>query len=159
MKATSFSPIPTARLLGAASEWRAEEVYETECPESVLETIRDEAGDDEVGEIKRIPMESGAVYLAEIHRVGPRKRILHIAADGALLKVVDELGLRDLPRSVKSAISPLLSGEARFDCADRVVGSGRTEFHVDLDLVDDIDLHIVLGEGGEILRRCEEGDF
>ena len=28
MKATPFSPIPTARLLGVASDWRAEEVFE-----------------------------------------------------------------------------------------------------------------------------------
>lgn len=159
MKATPFSPIPTARLLGVASDWRAEEVFETQCPEAVLDTIHEQVGEDRVGEIKRIPMESGAVYLAEIHRAGPRKRILHIAADGTLLKVVDELGLRELPRRVKSAITPFLDGETRFDCADRVTGSGRIEFHLDFDLEDDVDLHLVVGEGGEILRRYEEGDF
>jgi hypothetical protein len=159
MKATSFSPIPTARLFGAASGWRAEEVFETQCPEAVLDTIELQVGDGRVGEIKRIPMESGAVYLAEILREGPRKRVLHIAADGTLLEVVDELGLRDLPRRVKSAITPLLDGGIRFDCADRVTGHGRMEFHVDLDLEDDVDLHLVVGEGGEILRRYEEGDF
>ena len=41
----------------------------------------------------------------------------------------------------------------------RVISENRTEYHVDFDLIDEVDLHLVIGEGGEILRHREEADF
>lgn len=159
MKSATVPMIPVTRRGGLAPVQIAEEIQPRQCPEAVMDTILDHLGKGNLEEIKRIPMESGVLYLAEIDLPGRRKRTLQISVDGTLLKTIDGIHLGDLPRRVKSALDPFLTVATHFDSADRIVSLGKTEFHVDLDLVDDVDLHLVLGEGGEILRHREVADF
>ncbi len=159
MKKTTILALAAALLGGVASGLSAEGIPLKECPEPVRKTIRDHLGMGRIDEIKTIRVENRVLYLAEIDLPGKRERKLHVGGDGTLLKLVEEIRPGDLPRPVKSAIDPFLTKGTRFDGIDRVTAAGKTEYHVELDLVDDVDLHLVLGENGEILRRREEADF
>lgn len=130
-----------------------------QCPESVARTIRGQLGSGRVDGIRTLRSHNRLQYLAEIDLPEDRERQLHIDGDGTLLSVIDDCPLGELPRRVKSALVPFLGEGNRFDHAGRVTGSGHTEYHVEVDLPDDVELLLVFGEGGEILRRREEGDF
>lgn len=159
MKKTTILALAAALLGGVASGLSAEGIPLKECPEPVIKTIRDHLGLGRIDEIKTIRVKNRILYLAEIDLPGKRERKLHVGGDGTLLKLVEEIRPGDLPRPVKSAIDPFLAKGTRFDGIDRVTAEGKTEYHVELDLADDVDLLLVLGENGEILRRREEADF
>ncbi|MBL9161072.1 MAG: hypothetical protein JNJ70_26560 [Verrucomicrobiales bacterium] len=159
MKKTSLHALAATLLGGVSSVLLADEIPLSQCPEPVRETIRGNTGLGRIDEIKTIRMENRVLYLAEIDLPGKRERKLHIAGDGALLKMIEEIRPGDLPRKVKSTMDTFLAPGGRFDSADRVTAGGKVEYHVDLDLADDVDLHLVIDENGGILRRREEADF
>lgn len=150
----------SATLLGSTyTSVRAEGVSLKQCPESVRKTIHHHAQPGRIDGINAVHAKDRLLYVAEIERPGKGERTLHVGGDGALLRIVDEIRLGDLPKPVKAALHPFLGEGNRFDGADRVVAGDATEYHVDFDLIDEVDLHLVIGEGGKILRHREEADF
>lgn len=143
---------------GVSPELVAREIPLSQCPDPVREMIREHTGFGRVDEIKTIRTENRILYVAEIELPGQRERKLHVSGDGTLLKMVEDVRQGDLPRPVKAAIAPFLTPGVRFDSADRVTQSGRAEYHVEIDLADETDLHLVLDESGGILRRHENAD-
>lgn len=158
MKTQSTYALAANLLGGVTYGLFAEDVPLNQCPDQVLKTIKGNAGPGRIDEIKAIRRRSRVLYQAEID-LGQRERMLHVDNDGTLLNVFDEVRLGELPRRVKSAMEPFLTPGSRFDSAGRVTEGGATEYHVDLDLEDDVDLHLVLSESGGILRHREEADF
>ena len=159
MKTKSIHALAATLLGGFSSGLHAEDISLKHCPERVRETIQDNLGVGRIDDIKVIRMQNRVLYLAEIDLPGNRERKIHIGGDGTLLKVVEELRLGDLPRQVKLTIETFLTPGADFESAARVTAAGKTEYHVELELAGDVDLHLVLNENGEILRRRELADF
>lgn len=159
MKKQTILTLAATLLGGVATGLRAEGIPPKQCPEPVWRTIRDHLGRGRLDEVKTISKNGRMLYLAEIELPGNRERMLHVGGDGTLLKFVEAIRLKELPRPVQSALDPFLANTTRFDGADRVTSGSGTEYHLDLELVDDVDLHLVLGERGEVLRRREEADF
>lgn len=71
------------------------------------------------------------------------------------------LGFSDLPRAVRQTLDPfLLAGRNQFDSANRLTEGKHILYHVGLRREDDsVDVHLLFGERGEILRRAEFADF
>lgn len=159
LKTKPMFTLAATLLGGVAASLQAEEIPLKQCPEPVVKTIKSQLGLGHLDEIKTVRAEGRILYLAEIDLPGARERKLHVGDDGTLLKVVEEVPLGDLPRSVKSTLEPFLAGRNRFDSADRVTSPDRTDYYVEVDLSDDRDLQLIIAEGGEILRRREVGDF
>ncbi|MBL9160032.1 MAG: hypothetical protein JNJ70_21300 [Verrucomicrobiales bacterium] len=150
----------SANLLGSTfTSVRAEGIPLKHCPEPVRRTIDHHARPGRVDGVNAVHAKDRLLYVVEVERPGAGERMLHVSGEGDLLRIVDEIGLRDLPRPVKAALHPFLGEGNRFEGADRVTWDQRTEYHVDFDLSDEVDLHLVIGESGEILRHREEADF
>ncbi len=66
--------------------------------------------------------------------------------------------LRQCPSPVVDTIKSQL-GPGRIDGIQTVRADSRRLYLAEIDLPDDVDLLLVIGERGEILRRREEGDF
>ncbi len=161
MKAHSL-PALAAVVLGvgiAASNLHAQSIPLKQCPEPVVRTIQDQLGPGRVDKIKKIQIEGRVLYLVKIDLPGRRDRRLHIGGDGILLKTTDKIRFEDLPPAVRQALEPFLAARGRFDEAARVTASDQTEYHVEIDLPGGVDLHLVIGENGEILRRFEDSVF
>lgn len=159
MKTQTILTLAATLLGGVATGLHAEGIATKQCPEPVWRTIRDHLGKGRLDEVKTFSKDGRVLYHAEIELPGNRERMLHVGDDGTLLKLIEAIRLRELPRPVQSALDPFLANSTRFDGADRVLAGGKTEYHLDLELVDDVDLHLVLGERGEVLRHREEADF
>lgn len=154
---------PPQRLLtlfnGLPVEQFYEEIPADDCPGVVIDTVLDNL---ESGTIERILTSRGRhrpFYFVELSLNGKLDRRLQIAEDGTLLGRVDEMPESELPSTVKSAVTEFLDAGARFDTADHVFTSDREEFHVELDLGNNLDLHLFLDESGMLLRQHEVGDY
>ncbi len=148
---TLFSGLPVERVF--------KEISVEECPGSVLETVQRslESGHIErvlVGRASRRPCYFVEVEISENHATK-----LQISDDGTLVSQVDAMRESELPRTVKTAVTDFLKAGARFDTADHVLTTESEEFHVELDLGDNLDLHLFLDESGVVLRQHEVGDF
>lgn len=159
MKSHSSLPFASALLSAVSEGLHAERVALSDCPETVLATIRRHASTDQVGDIGTIHRKDRTFYLVEIDHPDYGLRRLQIASDGAIYSVADGVGVSGLPAPVRSAVDCYLSSGARFDAADRVSTSGMHKYHVELDIGDNVDLHLFLDEGGAVLRRHEVADF
>ncbi len=159
MNAPAMPSLPilvAAVLLGAAAtSLSAQSVSLKQCPAPVAATIDSQTGPGRADKIKMIQVENRVLYLVKIKLPGRRDRKLHVAGDGTLLKVVDEIRLEDLPPAVRQALAPYLAGRGRFDEAERILVSEKIEYHVEVDLPGGVDLHLFFGEDGELLRRFE----
>lgn len=66
----------------------------------------------------------------------------------------------ELPNAVRSMLNPfLLAGRNHFHRANRLNAGDHILYHIGLRRDDGVDLHLLFGEHGEILRRAEEADF
>ncbi len=136
-----------------------EEISAGDCPPNVVDTVLDCL---DSGSIERILTARGRhrpFYFVEISLSGDLERRLQIFEDGTLLSRVDQMRESELPHTVKSTVTDFLDAGARFDTADHVLTSDSEEFHVELDLGDDLDLHLFLDERGVLLRQHEVGDY
>ena len=99
--------------------------------------------------------------LSEYSKVADERveRRLQISAEGSLLSQGDRIRESELPKTVKTAMNEFIAAGARFDGADHVLTTEREEFHIELDLGDDRDLHLFLDDRGVLLRQHEVGDF
>ena len=150
----------SANLLGSTfTSVRAEGISLKQCPESVRETIHYHSQPGRIDGVNAVRAKGRLLYVAEIERPGAGERTLHVSGDGALLRIVDEVRLRDLPRPVKAALHPFLGDGNRFDSADKVTASGKVEYHLEFDLPGRVELELVLSESGEVISRREEADF
>lgn len=146
-----FSGLPVERVF--------EEISLEHCPEEVLETVENNL---DSGQIERVFVGRASrrpCYFVDVEISGNHATKLQISEDGTLLSQVDGMRESELPRTVQTAVTDFLRAGARFDTADHVLTSGREEFHVELDLGDNLDLHLFLDESGVVLRQHEVGDY
>lgn len=135
------------------------EISLEDCPPEVLAAVD---GCFESGRVERILVGRASrrpCFFVEVALAENRVSKLQISEDGELLSRVDGMGKSDLPRTVKSAMTDFLNAGARFDAADRVFTPDHEEFHIELDLGDNLDLHLFLDDRGVLLRQHEVGDF
>ncbi|MEM1441073.1 MAG: hypothetical protein AAGF67_01945 [Verrucomicrobiota bacterium] len=132
---------------------------EEDCPEAVAKVARKFAGKGRIERILKSRRKRRAAFHVEIALNNRLERSLQISEDGKLLSQVDRIRESELPVTVKNAVTGFLEEGARFDGADFVRTSESEEFHVELDLGDDLDLHLFLDEDGALLRQHEVGDF
>jgi len=159
MKSHSTFPISTVLLSGVAPGPHTTGIPLADCPAPVRDIVLDHLQSGRIVTIQEVRRQRRALYLVEIDLPGARVRKLQVTADGSVFAIADEIRVSDLPRPVQSALDSFLTSGARFDTAERVSASGEREYHVELDLGDEVDLHLFLDEGGEVLRRHEVADF
>ena len=121
--------------------------------------IQENLGGGHVDDLKVIRIDDRLLYIVEIDLPGPRKRKLHIAGDGTLLKMVDKMRLQDLPPPIRATMEPVLASRGRLDGADRLTADGKVEYHIDFDMPGRVELQLILSETGEVISRREETDF
>ena len=146
-----FSGLPFERIF--------EEVSLEECPEMVAESIERHLSS---GRIERILAARGGrrpYFFVEVALADRHVCKLQISEEGVLISRVDGIRRSELPETVRSTVTHFLKAGARFDAADRVCTSVSEEFHIELDLGNNLDLHLFLDERGVVLRRHEVGDF
>lgn len=148
---TLFSGLPVDQVF--------EEITLEDCPPCVLDTVYVTFESAPVEKVLAGRSHRNACYIVEVKISNTHVSKLQISGDGFLLSRLDGLRESELPRTVQSTVTDFLEAGARFDTADRVYTSNSKEFHVELHLEDNLDLHLFLDESGALLRQHEVGDF
>ncbi len=157
--------IPLALLLTAATllcdpaSLCAKDIPYRKLGSVVQKTIGENLAGGHVDEIKVIRIDDRTLYVVEIDLPGRRERKIHIAGDGKLLKIVDELRPHDLPQGVRATIDATLSRGGRLESVDRITIDGKVEYHLELDLPKGVELNLIVDESGLVLSRTEESKF
>ncbi len=157
------SHFPPSRLIPLFSGLPIEQIFEEisfdECPHKVLDSVSKCVPS---GRIARILVERASrryLFFVEVELPGNRECKLQISDDGELHSRIDGMRKSELPQIVNSTVTHFLKAGARFDTAERVFTVLSEEFHVQLDLGNNLDLHLFLDQSGALLRRHEVGDY
>ncbi len=146
-------------LLGTAFSLRADNEIELEkCPANVQETIRANARDGKVDEVKKITIDDRTLYVAEIDLPGRRDDLkMLVGSDGKLIKTREEIDLADAPTAVREAAAKLVpAGGELDDGVDREVTDGKTIYSLEIDRHKAPDLDVLIAEDGTLINQTED---
>ena len=146
-------------VLATAFSLRADDDLELEqCPADVQKTIRANARDGKVEEVKSITIDDLTLYVAEIDLPGRRDDLkVLVGSDGKLIKTREEIDLADAPTAVREAAAKLVpAGGELDDGVSREVTDAKTVYALEIDRPKVPDLDVVIAEGGTLISQTED---
>lgn len=138
-------------LLSTAAISRAVDVRLEDCPTAVQDTIRANTKGGRITEIEFQP--ASGRYQVDVDLSRQRDRDLTINASGVLLRIDEDVSLRQVPPQVRRAINKLRAGGGRIDDLDRETTGARVVFRVEIEFTGDRDLNALLAKNGRVLKR------
>ena len=133
----------------------AREIALDQCPQPVRATIEANARGQLVDEIDWGTRDGRDVYVAEIDLPGDLDLKIHVAPDGQLLKIREELVLADAPQEIRSALSTF---EGTVDDLTRETEGSNVTYVAEIDRRGQPDLKLVLDAAGRVTRQYEDRD-
>lgn len=134
----------------------AAELTLDQCPAAVQETIRKNQRGGRIDEIESHQVEGKTLYVAEVDLPDRKDLKMHIAADGTLIKLREDLALADLPSTVRAVVNQHLGG-GRVDDVEKEVAGETTTYQVEIDHSGTTpDLRLWISAGGELLQKKED---
>ncbi|MES2705227.1 MAG: hypothetical protein V4726_01375 [Verrucomicrobiota bacterium] len=125
-------------------------------PEPVRAAVLKAAGEGRVDEVKTTTADQKTIYLVEIDLKDDRDLDLRVAADGQILKSVEEIQLGAAPEAVRAALEKLAGATAQVDDVKKVTKDGKVTWHAELDRTGTPDTHVRLDAQGVVLEKKEE---
>ncbi|WAC19737.1 hypothetical protein OVA24_21190 [Luteolibacter sp. SL250] len=129
-----------------------------QCPPAVQDMIQKNLRSGKLDDIERKHYGNRSIYVAEIDLPGrddDNDLELHIAEDGGMLKLIEDINVKDTPSAVTDA---LRSFGGKVDDIDRVEVDGQVTYHAEIDRENDHDLDVVVAADGKIIRETRDDD-
>lgn len=144
-------------LISLAGHAVAAEVRLADCPAAVQATIQQNSRDGRIDEIESYSIQGKMLYVAEVELAADRDLKIHVAADGALVKIREDSTLAEAPEAVRKAVEAKLAGGIADDVDKETVGQTVT-YHVEIDRKGAADLELTIDSAGKILSETEDRD-
>ncbi len=128
------------------------------CPAAIRKVIEEKSEGGHVDEVRVNEVEGKMLYRVEIERPEDHDLELYLAADGEILRTIDEVPLAELPEAVREATEERLPAEAAIDDATVEKTPEGLVYVVEIDRVAAPDLHLHFIPEGEEIERVEETD-
>lgn len=135
-----------------------EDVSLDQCPPAVRETIQKHLRNGKIDEIERKHVGDRSIYIAEVELPGRRDDNdleIHVAEDGKLLKLIEDIDLKDVPAPVRDTLRGF---GGKIDDIDRVESGGQVTYHAEIDRENDHDLDVVVASDGKVIRETRDDD-
>jgi uncharacterized membrane protein YkoI len=142
----------------SAFSFADDDISLNQCPSAVQETIQKNIRGGKLDDIERKNYGNRSIYVAEVDLPGrddDNDLELHIAEDGGLLKLIEDIDLKDTPAAVRDA---LRSFGGKVDDIDRVEADGQVTYHAEIDRENDHDLDVVVAADGKVIRETRDDD-
>lgn len=144
----------------AISPWaaRADGIALSACPAPVQKTIEQNLRGGTLDEIESITIEGRTLYVADVDLSRDHDLKIHVAADGALVRLKEDIDLSKAPEAVRDAAKKLVPAGGRIDDVDKESAGGKVTYHVEIDRPNTSDLKVVFSPEGAILSQREDHD-
>ncbi|MES2438324.1 MAG: hypothetical protein V4584_04635 [Verrucomicrobiota bacterium] len=144
-------------LITAAGPAMAGEIPLADCPAAVQATIRQNLRGGLLDEVESYSIQGKELYIAEVEFPDDRELKIHVAADGALIKIREETALAEIPEVVRKAIDSKL-GDGTLDDVEKETVGRTVTFHVEIEREGAPDLNLVIDAEGGILSEVEDSE-
>ena len=139
----------------ATAQVERREVRLAECPQPVQDTVNTTARGGHIDEVDVIGIEGKVIYIAEVELPRDRDLKVYVSGNGALVKTLEDISLREAPEAVRTAAQGL---GGSVDDVDKETHGETVTYHVEIDRAGEPDLDVVLALNGAILSQTEETD-
>lgn len=139
----------------ASAQVERREVRLADCPPEVQTTVNDNARGGRIDEVDVIGIEGKTIYIAEVELPRDRDLKIYVSGNGALVKTLEDIALREAPEAVRTAVQGL---GGSVDDVDKETNGETVTYHVEIDRTGEPDLDVVLAVNGAILSQTEEAD-
>lgn len=151
------TPLSLAALYLFAGSALAMEIPIDQCPAPVQATVRNHSRDGKLDEIESFAIEGKTLYVAEIDLPGKRDLKIHIASDGTLLKIREDIAMADIPQPVRATAEAKLAG-GTVDDVEMETANGKVTYHVEIERKGAPDIDLVIAPDGKLLSETEDPD-
>lgn len=154
---TILTPSLIALSLSAFS-FADDDISLAQCPSAVQEAIQKNLRGGKLDDIEKKHHGDRSIYIVEVDLPGrddDNDLELHIAEDGKLLKLVEDIDLKSTPPAVRDT---LRNFGGKVDDIDRVEMDGQVTYHADFDRNNDDDIDVVVTADGKIIRETRDDD-
>jgi hypothetical protein len=124
-----------------------------QCPAPVQAAIRNHGQGGTLEELKVTDRETGTVYIAEVGLGEKRDLKLHIAPDGTILKLREEISFNQAPAPVRRTALGLLPAGSQITDVDKETAGGATTFTVEFKLSETRKRKIIMQPDGNVLEE------
>ncbi len=142
----------------SAFSFADDDISLNQCPPAIQDAIQKNLRGGKLDDIEKKHYGDRSIYVADIDLPGrddDNDLELHIAEDGSLLKVIEDIDLKDTPPAVRDA---LRSFGGKVDDIDRVEADGQVTYHAEIDREKDHDLDAVVAADGKVIRETRDDD-
>ncbi len=136
---------------------QAAEIRLTDCPPEVQKTIQQNSRDGRIDDIESYSIQGKMLYVADVEIAANHDLKIHVAADGALVKIREDVILADAPEAVRKAIESKLSG-GKADDVDRETVGDTVTYYVEINRKGAPDLDLTISSDGKVLSEIEDVD-
>lgn len=131
------------------------EIRLDECPAEVRKTITENSRDGKIDEIDVITIQGKTLYVAEVDLPRDRDLKIHVAGDGSLLKIREDISLDTAPAAVRDTLEGY---GGRIDDLEMETAGNTTTFHADIEFSGQPDLEVTVATDGRVIREVEDND-
>jgi hypothetical protein len=126
------------------------------CPAPVQAAIQSHAQGGTLTELKLSDRETGTIYIAEIDLGEKRDLKLHVAPDGTILKVREEIVFNQAPAPVRRMALGLLPAGCQITDVDKETVEGVTTFTIEIKLSETRKRKLIMQPDGQVLEEQEK---
>jgi len=139
----------------AGAQGKSREMRLEECPPPVQSTVQANARGGNIEEVDLINIDGKVIYIAEAELPRDRDLKIYVSGNGALMKTLEEVLLRETPEAVRNAVQGL---GGRVDEVNLETEGQTLSYHVEIDRQGAPDLDVVVSATGAILSQTEEAN-
>lgn len=122
-------------------------------PEAVCKTVLTEARDSWIDELEIHRIEGRTIYVAEVERPADLK--IYVDESGRLIRVREEIEVRQLPQLVQAAID---AENGKIDNLEKETADGKLTYHAEIETAGDVEVRLKISADGKVLSRHERHD-
>jgi hypothetical protein len=139
------------------SALQAKDIPMAKCPPAVQATIRKNARDGKVDEVKSLSIEGRRMFIAEVEFPGNRELNIYVLGNGTLFKTREDIRFEEAPAKVQEAAQKLVSADGKIDdVAKTTEADGRESYEVEIKRQRQKEVKVVFAADGAIRSQTEK---
>ena len=126
------------------------------CPAPVQAALTKAATGAKIEKIREVSREGQIHFQGHLDLADDRDQVLHLNADGTVVKTVTEIQLKNVPEVVRASLTKLAEGVGKLDDVEEIVEGTTTTWQAEIDREKLPDVKVLVDNAGKEISREEE---